>query len=109
MLLPAPCVPVSLSAPLPLPPVFHIPSCRALSSNNFFVSQSDESLYIIVSKMEQRCPIPGGRGACEEEGTVSCTRQVDSGFEIPKEQNGIGEAICLQYRGRAQAWGMGEV
>lgn len=95
VLLPPPC-PVSLGAPPPLPPTFHIPSCRALSSNNFFVSQSDESQHIIVSKMEQRCPVPRGGGVCKEEGTGSCTCQADSGFEIPKEQNRTWEAICLQ-------------
>lgn len=86
MLLPAPlsCLPQCSPSS---PPAFHIPSCRALSSNNFFVSWSDESPYIIVSKMEQRCPIPGSGGAREEEGTGSCTCQADSGFEIPEEQN----------------------
>lgn len=59
--------------------------------------------------MEQRCPIPGGGGARQEEGTGSCTCQADSGFEIPEEQNRTREAICLQYRGKAQAWGKGEV
>lgn len=32
--------------------------------------------------MEQRCPNPGGGGACKEEGKGSCTCQADSGFEI---------------------------
>lgn len=48
--------------------------------------------------MEQRCPIPGGGGERQEEGTGSYTCQADSGFEIPEEQNGTREAICLQYR-----------
>lgn len=98
--------PISLSAPPPLPPAFYIPSCRALSSNNFFVSRSDESLYIIVSKMEQRWPIPEGGGACKEKGTGSCTRQADSGFRISKQQNRTWETICLQYRERVQTLGM---
>lgn len=83
----------------PLPPAFYIPSCRALSSNNFFVSRSDESLYIIVSKMEQRCPIPEGGGACKEKGTVSCTCQADSGFKISKQQNRTWETNLFTVQG----------
>lgn len=97
--------PISLSAPPALPPAFYILSCRALSSNNFFVSRSSESLYIIVSKIEQRCPIPEGGGAWKEKGTGSCTCQADSGFKISKQQNRICEIICLQYRERVQTLG----
>lgn len=99
-LLPAPlsCLPrCSPSSP----PASYIPSCGALSSNNFFVSWFDESPCRTVSKMEQRCPVPRGGRAGEEEGTGSCTCQADSGFKIAEKQNGTWEAIHLHYRAQA--------